>query len=123
MMKLSETVTYQLPITLQVPGVPLWRIAPTRDSNGIALHSFMLLIPGFNKQLSTEIENTLTNISSALKPIQEIAFLYFNPRINVLWVSTRLRNGIAQEIARRVKSYAPGAVLVDLVGYPSNVSH
>ena len=122
-MKLYETKTYQLPITMQVPGVPLWRIVPTRDSNGVALHSFMLLIPGFNKQPSTEIEYTLANISRALKSIHEIAFLYFNPTINVLWVSTRLRNGIAQEIAGRVKSFAPGAVLVDLVGCTSDVRH
>ena len=38
------------------PGVPLWQIAPTRDTSGKRLTDFMMLIPRLRSRPLVEIE-------------------------------------------------------------------
>jgi len=41
-----------------MPGLPLWQIAPTRDSAGQRLTDFMMLIPRLRSRPPAEIERT-----------------------------------------------------------------
>lgn len=49
-----------------MPGLPLWQLAPTRDSAGRRLTDFMMLIPRPHSRPLVEIERTSREIQAVL---------------------------------------------------------
>lgn len=94
------------------PGVPLWKVVPTRDENGKLLVDFMMLLPRLNQQPAACVEATLGNIQAVLACYQEVVFADVNLPINVLWVSLKYRPGIVLEIAGIIRQRVPEALLV-----------
>jgi hypothetical protein len=94
------------------PGVPLWRVVPTRDEEGHSLTDFMMLIPHLREKPSREIEQTSENIRSVLALHREVVFADLNLPLNILWVSLRPRLGAIAEIASAIRVFVPAAVLV-----------
>lgn len=94
------------------PGEPLWKVVPTRDENGKLLSDFMMLIPGLRHRPEHQIQATLDQIHCALVQFQEVVFANLNLKLNLLWVSVRVRSGITLDIAAAVRSRVPEAVLI-----------
>lgn len=94
------------------PGVPLWRVVPTRDEEGHSLTDFMMLIPRLREKPSREIEQTCEYIRSVLALHREVVFADLNLPLNILWVSLRPRLGAIAEIASAIRVFVPAAVLV-----------
>ena len=94
------------------PGVPLWKLAPTRDEDGRPVSDFMMLIPRLGKQPPEIINACLQRIQAVLVHYREVVFANFNMKLNVLWVSVRNRPGVTLEIATAIKLHVPQALLV-----------
>lgn len=94
------------------PGVPLWKLAPTRDEDGRPVSDFMMLIPRLGRQAPEIINACLQRIQAVLAHYREVVFANFNMKLNVLWVSVRNRPGITLEIATAIKLHVPQALLV-----------
>jgi hypothetical protein len=94
------------------PGVPLWRVVPTRDEEGHSLTDFMMLIPRLREKPSREIEQTSEHIRSVLALHREVVFADLNLPLNILWVSLRPRQGVISEIASAIRVFVPAAVLI-----------
>ena len=94
------------------PGVPLWKLAPTRDEFGKKLCDFMVLIPRLKLQQPGYIGNAQSWIEGVLKRHQEVVFANMDLKLNVLWVSHRYRAGLMLEIVSAIRLRLPEAVLV-----------
>lgn len=94
------------------PGVPLWQIAPTRDSEGRLLTDFMMLIPRLREKPRVEIERTSLRIHDILARHREVVFADLNLKLNLLWISLRPRQGAISEISAAIRIWVPEAVLV-----------
>lgn len=100
------------PIAESGPGLPLWQIAPTRDSAGHRLTDFMMLIPKLRLRPSAEIEQASQAIQSVLALHQDVVFADLNLKLNLLWVSLRPRPGAIGELSAAIRLRVPEAVLV-----------
>jgi hypothetical protein len=94
------------------PGLPLWRIAPTRDSNGRRLTDFMMLIPRLRTRSAGEIERVSLEIRTILALHEDVVFADLNLRLNLLWISLCPRQGAIGELAAAIRLRVPEAVLV-----------
>lgn len=94
------------------PGVPLWKVVPTRDEDGRPVSDFMMLIPHLGRQSPEIINACLQRIQAVLGHFREVVFANFNMKLNVLWVSVRNRPGITLEVATAIKLHVPQALLV-----------
>jgi hypothetical protein len=94
------------------PGLPLWQLAPTRDSEGVRLVDFMMLIPRLRSRPPAEIERKSSAIHSVLELHQDVVFADLNLKLNLLWVSLRPRMGAISELAAAIRMRVPEAVLV-----------
>lgn len=95
-----------------VPGVPLWQLAPTRDSAGARLTDFMMLIPRLRSRPQIEIERTSQEIQAILALHQDVVFADLNLKLNLLWVSLRPGPGAISELVAAIRLRVPEAVLV-----------
>lgn len=94
------------------PGVPLWKLAPTRDEHGVRLCDFMVLIPRLNLRQLNYLEDSQAYIASVLKRYEEVVFANMDLKLNLLWVSHRYRAGLMLEIVSAIRLQLPEAVLV-----------
>lgn len=94
------------------PGIPLWQLAPTRDSAGQRLTDFMMLIPRLRNRTPAEIEQASRAIQSVLELHQDVVFADLNLKLNLLWVSLRPRPGAISELTAAIRLRVPEAVLV-----------
>jgi hypothetical protein len=95
-----------------VPGLPLWQVAPTRDSDGKRLTDFMMLIPRLRSKPLAEIERASHDIQAVLALHQDVVFADLNLKLNLLWVSLRPTPGAISELAAAIRLCVPEAVLV-----------
>lgn len=94
------------------PGLPLWQLAPTRDSTGRRLTDFMMLIPRLRSRTPEDIERASRDIQSVLALHQDVVFADLNLKLNLLWVSLRPSPGAIGELAAAIRLRVPEAVLV-----------
>jgi hypothetical protein len=94
------------------PGLPLWQFAPTRDSAGVRLTDFMMLIPRLRTRPHVEIERASRDIQAVLSLHQDVVFADLNLKLNLLWVSLRPRQGAISELVAAIRLRVPEAVLV-----------
>lgn len=94
------------------PGVPLWKLAPTRDEEGVRLCDFMLLIPRLKSRSVLYIGNAQFHIAAVLERHHEVVFANMDMKLNLLWVSHRYRSGLMLEIVSAIRLEVPEAVLV-----------
>jgi hypothetical protein len=94
------------------PGVPLWKIAPTRDEDGVSLCDFMVLIPRLKSRQAGYIGNAQSWIAGVLERHDEVVFANMDLKLNLLWVSHRYRAGLMLEIVSAIRLQLPEAVLV-----------
>jgi hypothetical protein len=99
-------------VVLLDPSEPLWKSVPTRDNEGRRLGDFMMLVPGLRDRPQWQIQATVDQIHCALIQFQEVVFANMNLKLNLLWVSVRIRQGITLDVAAAVRSRVPEAVLV-----------
>jgi hypothetical protein len=95
-----------------MPGVPLWQVAPTRDSAGRRLTDFMMLIPRLRSRPILEIERASRDIQAVLSLHQDVVFADLNLKLNLLWVSLRPSPGAISELVAAIRLRVPEAVLV-----------
>jgi hypothetical protein len=95
-----------------LPGLPLWQVAPTRDSAGRRLTDFMMLIPRLRSRPVAEIERASRDIQAVLSLHQDVVFADLNLKLNLLWVSLRPRPGAISELVAAIRLRVPEAVLV-----------
>lgn len=95
-----------------LPGLPLWQVAPTRDSAGRLLTDFMMLIPRLRSRPVAEIERAARDIQAVLSLHQDVVFADLNLKLNLLWVSLRPRPGAISELVAAIRLRVPEAVLV-----------
>lgn len=95
-----------------VPGLPLWQVAPTRDSAGQRLTDFMMLIPRLRSRPLVEVERASREIQAVLSLHQDVVFADLNLKLNLLWVSLRPSPGAISELVAAIRLRVPGAVLV-----------
>lgn len=94
------------------PGVPLWKLAPTRDEAGERLCDFMVLIPRLKLRQPSYIGNAQNCIAGVLRRHEEVVFANMDLKLNLLWVSHRYRAGLMLEIIHDIRLHLPEAVLV-----------
>ena len=94
------------------PGVPLWKVAPTRDEEGLPLCDFMVLIPRLKFRQAIYIANAQSHMATVLERYKEVVFANMDMKLNVLWVSHRYRSGLMIEIVNAIRLGLPEAVLV-----------
>jgi hypothetical protein len=94
------------------PGLPLWQLAPTRDSTGRRLTDFMMLIPRLRSRPPADIERASRDIQSVLALHQDVVFADLNLKLNLLWVSLRPSPGAISELAAAIRLRVPEALLV-----------
>lgn len=95
-----------------VPGLPLWQLAPTRDTSGGRLTDFMMLIPRLRSRPRAEIERAAREIQAVLALHQDVVFADLNLKLSLLWVSLRPRPGAISELVAAIRLRVPEAVLV-----------
>ena len=100
------------PGTESGPGLPLWQVAPTRDSAGRRLTDFMMLIPRLRSRPPEDIKRASRDIQSVLALHQDVVFADLNLKLNLLWVSLRPSPGAISELAAAIRLRVPEAVLV-----------
>jgi hypothetical protein len=111
-MKVRIYTSTTLTIAGAVPGLPLWQVAPTRDSAGVRLTDFMMLIPHLRTRPPLEIERASRDIQAVLALHQDVVFADLNLKLNLLWVSLRPRPGAISELVAAIRLRVPEAVLV-----------
>jgi hypothetical protein len=112
-MKLSRREGSSLKAGLEIqPGLPLWKVVPTRDDQGERLCDFMMFIPQLRTRQKLYIRHAQTHIAEVLSRYGEVVFANINLELNVLWVSYRYRQGLMLEIVNLIRARVPEAVLV-----------
>lgn len=100
-------------ITRLLPGEPLWKRVPTRDTDGTRLSDFMMIIPRLRDRPREVLEATVQRIEEVLHCYQDrVVFADLNLALNVLWVSVRPVPGICLELPTAIKLQVPEALLV-----------
>ena len=94
------------------PGVPLWKLAPTRDEEGARLCDFMVLIPRLKFRSALYIGDAQSHITRVLGRHEEVVFANMDLKLNLLWISHRFRAGLMLEIISAIRQQLPEAVLV-----------
>jgi len=95
------------------PAEPLWKLAPTRDSEGGPVSDILMIIPKLKTKPEYYIKDTLANIEFALKQFSnEILFANLDMKLNTLWVSFKAVPGIYVNIVSTLQTHVPEAVLV-----------
>lgn len=107
-----QSETLPRPRLQMQPGIPLWKLAPTRDEKGVLLCDFMVLIPGLKSRQAVYIGNVQSHIAVVLERYKEVVFANMDLKLNVLWVSHRYRRGLMAEILNTIRLGVPEAVLV-----------
>lgn len=97
---------------LLLAGEPLWKQVPTRDETGRPLADFMMLIPGLRDRPRASLSAVLAQVQLALVESRDVVFAHVNLRLNLLWVSVRVRRGITLEVAARIRARVPEARLI-----------
>lgn len=104
------------PLTIGRPLEPaeaLWKRVPTRGTDGRPLSDFMMILPGLRERPRAQIVATLAAIELTLLRYGEaVAFVDFNLKLNLLWVSVKPIPGICLELPVAIQACAPGALLV-----------
>jgi len=91
------------------PATPLWKLAPTRDTDGGPVSDVLIIIPKLKNRPEKYIKDTMANIEFALKQFSnEILFANLDMKLNTLWVSFKAVPGVYVDIVASV----PEAVLV-----------
>jgi hypothetical protein len=99
------------------PAEPLWKLAPTRDSEGGPVSDILMIIPKLKTRPQHYIRDTLANIEFALKQYSnEILFANLDMKLNTLWVSFKAVPGVYVNIISTIKINVPEAVLVGDMG-------
>lgn len=109
-----EQDEHGLPATSLLQGAePLWRLAPTRHDDGRSLADFMMLVPGLGQRPAGERDRVSQLIKEACASYgEQVVFADVNYRINVLWVSTEAKPGLAGRVAQEIRRRVPEALLV-----------
>lgn len=108
-----RTTTSELNGSRMFPNEPLWKRAPTRDSEGRLVTDFMMIIPRLRQHPEHSLEDRIARIQSVLTRYGEhVVFADLNLHLNVLWVSVMPSPGICLEIAAMIKGQVPEAILV-----------
>jgi len=95
------------------PSEPLWKLAPTRDKDGISFVDFMMLIPKLKKKPQSYIDATLSKIHMVLSQYSHVVvFADLNLKINCLWVSHKIQPGMCTELSAAIRRQVPEAVLI-----------
>jgi len=94
------------------PGLPLWKVVPTRDEQGERLCDFMMIIPRLKNRQPMYVQRAQAHIAEVLSRHGEVVFANINLELNVLWVSHRHRSGLMLEIVNSIRLRVPEAVLV-----------
>lgn len=95
------------------PSQPLWKLAPTRDTDGTSLVDFMMVIPKLKKKPQKYIERTLKEIHLVLIQYSHVVvFADINLKINCLWISHKFQPSIRQELVAAIRRRVPEAMLV-----------
>ncbi len=95
------------------PGVPLYKLAPTRDEHGNSFTDFMLIIPKLKKKPQNYIDRTLNDIHMVLSRYStDVVFANMDLKINCLWVSHKPKPGLCKELTSAIRQYVPEAMLV-----------
>lgn len=94
------------------PGLPLWKVVPTRDEQGELLCDFMMIIPKLKTRQPMYVQRAQSHIAEVLSRYGEVVFANINLELNVLWVSHRYRSGLMLEIVNSIRLRVPEAVLV-----------
>jgi hypothetical protein len=96
------------------PAEPLWKRAPTCDSNGQLLSDFMMLIPRLSQQPDSIKKQKIAALETVFHHYgKAIVFVDLNLKLNVLWVTVRPIPGICLELPAAIKHYVPEALLVN----------
>lgn len=96
-----------------LPGQPLWKRVPTRDTEGKALSDFMMLIPGLKKadtRRQQEIYHLLNRVFSNYG--KAVVYVDLNIKLDLLWVSIKPIPGICIEMAQVIRHVIPEALLI-----------
>ncbi len=95
------------------PAEPLWKLAPTRDSEGGPVSDLLMIIPKLKTKPEQHIKDTLANIEFALKQFSnEVLFANVDMKLNTLWVSFKAVPGVYGDIVSTLRANIPEAVLV-----------
>lgn len=95
------------------PATPLWKLAPTRDSDGGPVSDVLFIIPKLKTKPEQYIKNTLANIEFVLKQFNdEVLFANLDMKLNTLWVSFKAIPGVYADLVFQLKTSIPEAVLV-----------
>lgn len=95
------------------PSQPLWKLAPTRDTDGTSFVDFMMVIPKLKRKPQKYIDRTLKEIHLVLVQYSNVVvFADINLKINCLWISHKFQPGICQELVAAIRSRVPEAMLV-----------
>ncbi len=95
------------------PGGPLWRRAPTRDTEGRLYNDFMMYAPGLNRRSPAEQEAVAILVRGVLAQYDgEVVFAELNLKINALWVSLENRRGLMAELVTALRRQVPEFHLV-----------
>lgn len=95
------------------PSQPLWKLAPTRDSDGTSFVDFMMVIPRLKRKPQKYIERVLREIHLVLLQYSNVVvFADINLKINCLWISHKFQPGICQELVAAIRRCVPEAMLV-----------
>lgn len=95
------------------PAVPLWRIAPTRDSDGRCVADFMMLIPRLRSRPTAARELVARQVREVCESYgTRVVFVEVNYALNLLWVSVAAEPGLAGQVARSIRGRIPEALLV-----------
>jgi hypothetical protein len=94
------------------PGVPLWKLAPTRDEAGTRLCDFMVLIPRLKSRHHLHVAKVQSYLAKVLERHDEVVFANMDLKLNLLWVSHRYRSGLMLEIVHAIRLQVPEAVLI-----------
>jgi hypothetical protein len=96
-----------------MPSQPLWKLAPTRDSDGTSFVDFMMVIPRLKRKPQKYIDRTLKEIHLVLVQYSHVVvFANINLKINCLWISHKFQPGICQELVTAIRQRVPEAMLV-----------
>jgi hypothetical protein len=96
-----------------VSAQPLWKLAPTRDTDGTSFVDFMMVIPRLKKKPQKYIERTLNEIHLVLSQYSHVVvFADMNLKINCLWISHKFQPGLCHELVAAIRHRVPEAVLV-----------
>lgn len=96
-----------------VPAEPLWKLVPTRDTEGGPVSDLLMIIPKLKTKPEQYIKDTLANIEFALKQFSDdVLFANVDMKLNTLWVSFKAVPGVYGDIVSTLRMNVPEAVLV-----------